>query len=147
MQDIDSDALLEHFQELCRRHDLKVTPQRVAIYRELMTSDAHPSAESMYRRIREAYPNISFDTVNRTLLTFAEIGVVDVVEGWGQPKRYDPNTQVHHHVHCVRCGRIEDFEWGGYDSLKVPPAIGRRFQVTERKVVLAGVCRDCKDKA
>ncbi|MBU0985012.1 MAG: transcriptional repressor [candidate division Zixibacteria bacterium] len=144
MQETDTTELLVRFQEVCRRHELKVTPQRLAIYRELMTSDKHPSAEAMYRRIREDYPSISFDTVNRTLHTFAEIGVVDVVEGWGQPRRFDPNTRAHHHVHCIRCGEIEDFACEAYDRLKVPPAISHRFRITGRRVVLAGVCRKCR---
>ena len=81
MQKLDVENRVRGFVETCRRHQLKVTPQRVAIYKALIQSRQHPTADMMYQEVREKYPNISFDTVNRTLLTFSEIGVVDVVEG------------------------------------------------------------------
>ena len=95
MQKTEIDTHVQHFIETCRRHQLKITPQRVAIYRELIQSKQHPTANLMFRTIKKAFPNISFDTVNRTLLTFSEIGVVDVVEGFGGPKRFDPDIGDH----------------------------------------------------
>ena len=49
---------------------LKVTPQRIAIYRELAGSMQHPSTEMIYKNIKDYYPNISLTTVYRTLETF-----------------------------------------------------------------------------
>ncbi|MGD8945919.1 MAG: transcriptional repressor, partial [Desulfobacterales bacterium] len=62
----------------------------MAIYRELQKSFEHPTADAMYQIIRKEFPNISFDTVNRTLLTLAQIGLVDLVEVYGGAKRFDP---------------------------------------------------------
>ena len=143
MQKTDIDSHVEHFIDTCRRHQLKITPQRVAIYRELIQSKQHPTANLMFRTIKKAFPNISFDTVNRTLLTFAEIGVVDVVEGFGGPKRFDPDIGDHHHLHCTACGKIIDFEYDRYADLEVPEAIARQFKVVSRRVVLKGYCENC----
>lgn len=143
MQKRDMDRRVEHFIDTCRRHQLKITPQRVAIYRELMQSRQHPTANMIFNTIKLAFPNISFDTVNRTLMTFAEIGVVDVVEGFGAPKRFDPDTNAHHHLHCTACGRIIDFTYEGYAQLDVPEAISRSFTVTSMRVVLKGICEAC----
>ena len=143
MQKTDIDIHVEHLIETCRRHQLKITPQRVAIYRELIQSKQHPTANLMFRTIKKAFPNISFDTVNRTLLTFAEIGVVDVVEGFGGPKRFDPDIGDHHHLHCNACGKIIDFEYDRYADLEVPEAIARQFKVVSRRVVLKGYCENC----
>ena len=46
------DQHIDAFIETCRLHNLKITPQRVAIYRELIRSKAHPTADLMYRTIR-----------------------------------------------------------------------------------------------
>ena len=92
------------FESICREHGLSITPQRVAIYKELISSSEHPSAITIYKKVSEYYPNISLDTVNRTLLTFHKIGLAKAVGGSGDPKRFDPNLEPHHHFRCVRCG-------------------------------------------
>jgi Fur family peroxide stress response transcriptional regulator len=134
------------FQNKCRVHRLKITPQRAAIYEEVAKSKAHPSAEQVYRIIRRRFPNISFDTVHRTLLTFSEIGVVDIVEDYGRRRRFDPDVEQHHHLHCIKCGKIADFRCDAYQSLEVPRAVLKGFAVLGKKVVLKGICRSCGAK-
>lgn len=131
------------FVETCHQRGLKITPQRAAIYRALIESDQHPTADVMYRKVKTTYPHISFDTVNRTLLTFAEIGLVDIVEVFGGPKRFDPDMGDHHHLHCLGCGRIFDFAHKDYSRLDVPAAITARFTVLSKRVVLKGMCDKC----
>ncbi|NIT41784.1 MAG: transcriptional repressor, partial [Gammaproteobacteria bacterium] len=97
------------FESICREHGLSITPQRVAIYKELLSSLEHPSAIMIYKKVSEYYPNISLDTVNRTLLTFHKIGLAKAVGGTGDPKRFDPNLEPHHHFRCISCGEIIDF--------------------------------------
>jgi Fur family peroxide stress response transcriptional regulator len=134
---------LQQFIEICRGHALKITPQRVAIYQALIQSDQHPTADMMFRLVRKDFPHISFDTVNRTLLTFAAIGVVDVVEVFGGPKRFDPDIENHHHLHCTACGKIIDFRYDRYSDLEVPASIIGTFKVIRKRVVLKGLCGDC----
>ena len=143
MQKYDTASQIQRFTDICRRHGLKITPQRVAIYRELMQSRQHPTADAMFRKIKVDFPNISFDTVNRTLLTFAEIGVVDMVEVFGGAKRFDPDVSGHHHLHCTACGKIVDVAYDQYADLQIPESIARQFTVTGWRVVLRGICRTC----
>ena len=140
---MDLDHRVQQFIETCRRHRLKITPQRVAIYRALMRSHQHPTADLMFRTVQADFPNISFDTVNRTLLTFADIGVVDVVEVFGGPKRFDPDINDHHHLHCKACGKIIDFENDDYSDLDVPETIAGTFTVISKRVILKGLCDAC----
>ena len=132
------------FLEICRQYHLKVTPQRVAIYHELLNSDNHPTADTIYRNVKREYPNISYDTVNRTLLTFANIGVVDVVETFGGAKRFDPNVTSHHHLNCTQCGKVIDLYNRDYDNLAVPESVTKQFQVISKRVVLKGICESCQ---
>jgi Fur family peroxide stress response transcriptional regulator len=137
---------MEIFYRRCDENDLKITPQRIAIYQELLKAEDHPSADTMHKRLVKRFPNISLDTVNRTLLTFHKIGIADVVEGYGQPKRFDPNISTHHHCRCVRCNRIIDFHNEDYDNLIVPHEIQKQFTVFHKKVILEGLCDQCKKK-
>jgi Fur family transcriptional regulator, peroxide stress response regulator len=132
------------FEKLCRGNGLKVTPQRLAIYRQLVGTDEHPSAEWVYRRVRESHPSISLDTVNRTLLTLARIGAAFVVEGTGDAKRFDGDCEHHQHFKCVRCKRIVDFHYEPFDEIQVPEAISR-FRVLRKSVYFEGICDRCED--
>lgn len=134
------------FTELCRRNELKATPQRFAVYRELISSDQHPSADIIYNRIKPDFPSLTFDTVFRTLTTFARIGIADVVEGYDRTKRFDPNLDDHHHLHCIECGDIIDFYSDKFDSLVVPRHVKEGFTILSKRVVVNGICANCKNK-
>ena len=135
---------LDAFQTRCHEAGLKVTPQRVAVYQTLVETDEHPSAEMVFRHVRRTYPNISLDTVNRTLLTLSEIGVAFVVEGSGDAKRFDANLGDHQHFKCVRCRRIVDFHHEPFDGIAVPESLTGGFTVLRTTVCVEGVCDRCR---
>jgi Fur family peroxide stress response transcriptional regulator len=139
-------TLMTLFRDECRKHHLKITPQRTAIYEELIKSRDHPSAITIYKRVRKIFPDISFDTVNRTLITFSEIGIASVVEGYGQPKRFDSDTQPHHHFRCVKCNNIVDFHSKSFDRVKIPEEFQKRFNILRKRIVLEGICDKCRKK-
>ncbi len=139
----DSDTL-EVFQQKCKEGKLKLTPQRIAIYQSLLNDKEHPCANTVFQKIRERIPNISFDTVNRTLLSFVDLGILKVVEGYGRPKRFDPDTDSHHHFQCLKCNRITDFYDKTFDAIAVPKDLKSKFMITGKKVVLEGVCQLCR---
>jgi Fur family peroxide stress response transcriptional regulator len=129
------------------KHGLRITPQRSLIFEELSKAKDHPTADAIYRRVRRKMPNISFDTVYRTLLSFAETEMVSLVEGYGEQKRFEPNVNNHHHCRCIKCHAIIDFSNDLYDSIKIPEAIStKEFQVLNKRVVLEGICSKCKRK-
>lgn len=140
-QDISSEQSghLQKFREL----GLKATPQRLAVYKEISHSSAHPSADDIYRKLSKKMRGLSFDTVNRTLLTFAEAGLIRVVEGSGDVRRFDPHLEQHHHLRCIKCSRIIDFQSKDYDDIKVPAKYLQGFKLVSKKVVLEGICQEC----
>jgi len=135
---------LDTLEEKCHAHHLKVTPQRVAVFKALQSlKKEHPSAEMVYCQVRKNSPHISFDTVNRTLLKFAEIGIVDAIKGVKGPRRFDPVRDGHHHFHCIRCGAVFDFENPEYDEFGLPENIEKKHRVLGKQVVLTGLCSRC----
>lgn len=139
-------ASMDFFRQKCRENNLKVTPQRVVIYEELLKSKDHPNAEVLFERVKKIFPDISLDTVNRALLTFSQIGIVSVVEGKGDPRRFDPDIESHHHFRCVKCNTIIDFDHELYDNIEVPEKINKKFTVLNKKVLLQGYCNKCRNK-
>jgi Fur family peroxide stress response transcriptional regulator len=137
---------METFQTRCHEEGLRVTPQRMAIYRALLETDQHPSAEAVFRQVRQVFPSISLDTVNRTLLTLSDMGVAFVVEGSGGAKRFDANVTCHQHFKCVRCQRIIDFHHEPFDQIPVPKDLGTHVTVLRATVYIEGVCDRCGKK-
>jgi Fur family peroxide stress response transcriptional regulator len=140
---IELDEKTMQFTSQCRDAGLKVTPQRIVIYRELLQTDEHPSAEMLYEKVKETLPNISLDTVNRTLLTFNEIGVAFTVEGSGGARRYDGGLDEHQHFRCVKCKRIIDFHHKPFDNIRLPAEISEKYKVLRKTVYLEGLCDLC----
>lgn len=136
----------QFFHDKCAQSGLKITPQRAVIYDELLKAKDHPSSDDLYKRVRKILPNISFDTVYRTLLSFSDAGIVRLVEGYGELKRFDPDIENHHHLRCMQCQKIVDFCNKSYDALTVPSELEREFTILNKRVVLEGVCRDCAKK-
>ena len=144
IKDAELDEKTSRFTELCRQAGLKVTPQRVTIYRELVKTNEHPSAEMLYENVREIFPSISLDTVNRTLLTLNEIGAAFTLEGSGDARRYDAGFERHQHFRCLKCKRIIDFHHKPFDNIKVPQDIAKKFTVLRKTVYLEGICDLCR---
>ena len=53
------------FADECRRRGLRVTAQRLAVYRAVAADLSHPTAESVYARVRGQLPMLSPATVYR----------------------------------------------------------------------------------
>jgi Fur family peroxide stress response transcriptional regulator len=135
---------MDAFRAKCRELGLKITPQRMAVYKVMVESDEHPSAEMVFRKVKKIFPNISLDTVNRTLLSLSEIGKAFVVEGSGDSKRFDGNLESHQHFKCIKCKRIVDFHHKSFDNIQAPKSINRKFIVLKKTVYLEGICDSCR---
>ena len=132
------------FTGLCRKMSLKVTPQRIAIYRELVKTNEHPSAEMLHAKVSSVFPSISLDTVNRTLLTLNDIGAAFIVEGSGDAKRFDGGLEAHQHFKCVKCKRVIDFFHEPFNNIDAPQEMEEIFVVLRKSVYFEGICDLCR---
>lgn len=136
------EKLVLDFKNKCRRRKLKVTPQRTAIYRELINSTDHPNVEILFKRVKKILPDISFDTVYRTLSLFYNIGVADIIEGLPATRRYDGNTNKHYHFICQKCNKIIDIKDVPFE-FRLPKKIKDNYDVKNLRVLIEGICKDC----
>jgi Fur family transcriptional regulator, peroxide stress response regulator len=132
------------FTVLCREHGIVATHQRTEIYRELVGTTEHPSAEAIYKRVRARIPAISLDTVYRTLRLLESKGVIARVGFVEDRTRFDANTDRHHHFVCTECGLIGDFYSDALDRFPVPPEVSGMGSVDGVYVELRGRCRKCR---
>ena len=142
-----SENSVENTKLYCRKKleedGFRITPQRLRIFRFLVESDSHPSVDMVYKEVKKEFSNISFDTVNRTLLKLYQKGLIKIVESSHGPRRFDANLKQHYHFRCIYCKRMIDFTSREYDNIKIPKDIRKRFKVLNQKIVLEGVCSEC----
>lgn len=123
---------------------IKVTPQRIAIYKELASTDQHPSTETIYKKIKDYYPNISLTTVYRTLETFEKLGLISVVNVLYNAARYDANLDPHHHIVCTECKKVEDVYDESLNNLDISNKTLGDYKVEGYSLLLSGVCTSCR---
>ena len=117
----------------------KVTPQRLAIYQALEADTTHPTAETIYERIRAAMPTVSLATVYKTLnelVAFGELRRFDV----NGVSHFDPRTDTQAEVVCLNCDTIVDVE--SVDLRPAPQIPG--FQIVGQTQTFYGYCARCK---
>lgn len=134
---------MERFVQTCRSQGMKVTHQRMEVFRELAGTEEHPDAEALYQSVRKRVPAISRDTVYRTLASLEEQGIVRKAEILFSKARYDANMDRHHHFVCTECGRVRDFYSEALNELPIPKAVTSLGRVESAHVQLRGVCAAC----
>jgi len=125
-----------------RAQGLRVTPQRCALYANLLGRTDHPTAEQILEDLNRELPISSKATVYSALQSLRDVGLVREVLLPGGVARFDANMGPHHHFHCRQCGVIRDLPWDtfqiqGLDQL--PP----QFKAEAHEVTVSGLCDRC----
>ena len=134
---------LERFQAACRRAGVKLTHQRLEIFREIAASLEHPDAESVFRGVQARIPTVSLDTVYRTLWLLDGLGLITTLGPRRESVRFDPNLEHHHHYVCVQCGLAKDFESAELNVLAIPNSVKKFGSVMATHVEVRGLCTAC----
>jgi Fur family transcriptional regulator, peroxide stress response regulator len=139
----DVERRLEQFKVLAREAGVKLTHQRLEIFREVASSLAHPDAETVFRAVQPRMPTVSLDTVYRTLWMLNDLGLLTTLGPRRDRVRFDANLERHHHYVCVRCGLVRDFESAELDALPVPTAVKHFGRVLDAHFEVRGLCEGC----
>ncbi|WP_434046356.1 MULTISPECIES: Fur family transcriptional regulator [Sorangium] len=151
------DARVASMLACVRSSGLKLTPQRLAIVRELAADPTHPTAQELFERLRPALPTMSFATVYNTLDALASAGLCVALSLSPGASRFDPNMAAHHHAVCDRCGLVRDVPCEPRDpgapgasstersgeSLPAQLAAAPGFEVRAVERIYRGICAAC----
>ncbi len=142
------DCRLEKFKEYARNSGVKLTHQRLEIFREVAASLDHPNAESVFRAVQPRMPTVSLATVYRTLWLLTDLGFVTTLGTPREGVRFDANLNHHHHYVCMRCGLARDFDSAELNTLRVPKTVRALGSIVTTHVEVRGVCKSCaKERA
>ncbi|MEG1002544.1 Fur family transcriptional regulator [Clostridium sp.] len=123
---------------------LKLTPQRLAVYKYLMSTTEHPSAEVIYKAIQEDFPTMSLATVYKALKTLVDVGLVQELNVGEGNFRYDGNADSHPHIQCISCGRVDDLMNLSFDHLNSEVEQNSDYKVLSNQTYFYGLCKDCQ---
>lgn len=143
----NQELFIRMFTEACKRSGLKVTHQRTEIFKALLDSKDHPSAEMLHKRILHILPTISLDTVYRTLATLEQHGLISRINTAGSQARFEAVSIQHHHLICSRCNTVIDFHWPDFDRIEHPESINNWGNISSKNVVIYGICNNCINKS
>jgi len=118
------------------------TVQKSTVESVVLSSCDHPTAETIFERVREILPTVSLGTVYRILGDLVTDGKVRRIAVPGAPDRFDKTTCTHAHFHCSVCGRVEDIATTfGKEMLDALSTGGN--MIVEAEVVFKGICAHC----
>jgi len=122
----------------------KVTPQRMMILEAIDNSTRHISAEDIHSQVHAKYPYIDISTVYRTLQLLKELDLVTETDLGGGRFLYHPAGRAHHHhLRCVKCGKIQDIEGDVFDRLHKELKKKYGFDAELKHMAMTGTCEDC----
>lgn len=124
---------------------MRETKQRKTILETLKAAKDHPSADIIYERVRQILPRISLGTVYRNLELLSTSGEISKISTASGQARFDGDTERHIHFRCTKCGKLEDFSYGGLETdLRSEISDGKK--ISGCYIEYFGECSQCNKK-
>lgn len=144
ISDKEIEKKMQFFEKCCKENDLKITNQRIIIFRELASTEDHPDVEMIYNNVRKMLPAVSLDTVYRTLWVFSDIGLITPLGPKKQRIRFDANMEPHHHFICNECGLTRDIMEDSFKNLYIPKMVQKFGSIESSHIEFRGLCHKCE---
>lgn len=146
----DKKSHLKLVKEKLRERDLKLTPQRTATLDVLFENQSkHLSTEDIYELVKKKYPDIGLATIYRTLQLFDEFDIIKKLNFGDGCYRYELSEEKkhqHHHLLCLGCGAVLEFDYDLLDNLENKIEKKNDFLITDHIVKFFGYCKKCREK-
>ena len=137
--------------EQLKEKGYRLTDQRLAILETILNNKGkHLNSQEIYDLVKEEHPEIGVATVYRTLPLLEEIGIVYGGDFGDGSIRYEVakehEVHRHHHLICIECGSIEEFEDDLLESIENEIYKKKQFEITDHRVKFFGYCSKCLSK-
>lgn len=137
---------VEQLKKACHEKGMRVTEQRIEIFKEVAASCEHPDAETVYAAVKNKMPNVSIDTVYRTLASLEELNMIFRVDNQLPKARFDADKTPHHHFLCVKCNEVYDIFLEKSEKVSLPQNAEKFGDIKDINLQIRGICNKCKNK-
>ncbi len=128
-----------------REKGYKLTSQRLAICKFILSRKDHPTANQIYQALKEEYPTISLGTIYKTLHLLKELGLLQEL-GFNEGSiRYDPDMELHMNMVCSKCGKIYDYKTENIKNLWDAILSELKIKPEGQRIDIYYECDDCKN--
>ena len=128
--------------ELLAQRGIQPSAHRVAVAQYVLVTEEHPSADTVWARVKERFPMISRATVYNTLNLFVEKALLRELHLAPDSVVFDPNMERHHHLIDEETGRIYDVEWDQVEVCNISRIAN--YEIHDYQVVMHGRKRRAK---
>ena len=129
--------------ELLRDRGLRVTAQRLAVFRTV-SETPHVTADTVVEAVRGEIGWISVQAVYDALAALTDKGLLRRIQPAGSSARYEGRVgDNHHHLICRACGRMADVDCAVGDAPCLTAAEDSGYEIDEAEVIYWGRCPDC----
>jgi Fe2+ or Zn2+ uptake regulation protein len=107
----------------------------------------HLNAEEIHQQLLDQGEKISFSTIYRALHVMVQLGLLQELELAEGRKYYELNTPFmdqHHHLVCVHCGNVEEFEDATMSQVGSHESASRGFSLLNCQFTVYGICPSCQ---
>ena len=129
---------MKNLKSLLENSSLKVTPQRLAILKELQTK-GHASIEEIYSSIKEIFPTISLATIYKNITALQEENIISEITLFEKSK-FEIKKAPHAHFICKKCGLVKDIP---LEEL-IKDEVDKKYPNSQKELYIYGVCQECK---
>ncbi|ACA99824.1 Fur family transcriptional regulator [Picosynechococcus sp. OG1] len=126
-----------------KQEGLRITPQRFAVYANLLGRQDHPTVEQILEDVNADLPIASKASVYSALTVLREVNLVREVLLDEGVTRYDANVNPHHHFVCRDCGAIQDLPWQAFSCFDLGQ-FATQVTAESYEVTVKGLCADCR---
>ncbi len=134
---------IDYLKTMCKLKGMRVTPQRIEIYKQVANSCEHPDAETVYEAVKGSMPNVSVDTVYRTLASLEEMDMIFRVDNQLPRARFDADKTPHSHFICVKCNEVYDIFLDDGEKLQLPKNAEKYGEIKDINIQIRGICNKC----
>jgi Fur family peroxide stress response transcriptional regulator len=121
--------------------------QRERILELLRSTDAHPTANWIYSKLRKDFPDLSMGTVYRNIGILIQQGLINKIDFGSTFDRFDANIAPHYHFICEQCNAIIDLDLPVDDTLNARVPRSTHFEVRRHEIEFFGLCAQCAGKS
>ncbi|MBR6012390.1 MAG: transcriptional repressor [Selenomonadaceae bacterium] len=133
-------------------NNYKMTPQRKGILQVFVDyPEEHLSAEEVHEILQKEDFDFGLATVYRNVELLNELGILAKVDFGDGCTRYelsttDPEVHDHHHLICMNCKKVIEFEEDLLEGLESFIEEKSGFKIVNHEVKFFGYCSKCKNK-
>jgi len=133
---------MNNYTDILRQHNLKATPQRLAIT-DALYNYGHVNIESLYTMMIKKFNSISQATIYKNINLMLENAFIQEVKIPHAKSVYELTKTAHSHMVCNKCGNVSDITLD-LDTIIQNASKMSDFKIDKTDLVFSGLCKECQ---